>query len=87
MSKHSRVSTTYSLPLDRSTVDLLTNAPLGAIEDVAAIQFVRLDPRGERLIYVVPWSHDNENVHKALQRNLRVWIRALKRTAVDGEAA
>ena len=74
-----RVSTTYALALDRSTTALLASAPLGTIEDVPAIQFVRLDERGSRLIYVVPWAKDNEYVHKALQRNLRTWINALKR--------
>lgn len=81
---HERISTTYALPLDASTVDLLTGAPLGTIEDVPAIQLVRLDHRGHRLLYVVPWAKDNEYVHKALKRNLRTWIKVQKRLA--GEA-
>lgn len=74
-----RISTTYALPLDRSTADLLAGGPLGTIEDVDAIQFVKLDVRGSRLLYVVPWDRDNEYVHKALRKNLRVWINATKR--------
>lgn len=74
-----RISTTYSMPLDPSTTALLATAPLGTIEDVSAVQFVRLDVRGSRLLYVVPFKLDNEYVHKALNRKLRVWINALKR--------
>jgi hypothetical protein len=77
--EHQRISTTYSLPLDPSTVALLAGAPLGSVEDVSAIQLVRLDERKSRLLYVVPWQNDNEYVHKALRRNLRTWINANKR--------
>lgn len=78
---HQRLSTTYGLPLDRSTVELLVGAPLGTIEDVSAITLVRLDDRRRRLLYVVPWGADNEYVRKALRRNLRVWIKAQKQLA------
>lgn len=76
---HQRISTTYSLPLDQKTVDLLSDAPLGAVEDVPAIKYVKLDQRGCRLLYIVPWDLDNEYVHKALTKQLRVWIKALQR--------
>lgn len=75
---HQRLSTVYGLPLDRSTTDLLAGAPLGTIEDVGAIQFVKLDVKGSRLLYTVPYDRDNEYVHKALRRNLRTWINVQK---------
>lgn len=77
--KHERLSTTYGLLLDPSTTELLLTAPLGTLEDVEAIQFVKLDPKRSRLLYVVPWNRDNEYVHKALRKKLRVWLNTLKR--------
>ena len=76
-----RVSTTYALKLDPSTTALLLTGPLGTIEDVPAIKFIKVDERQSRLLYVVPWNLDNEYVHKALQKNLRIWINAMKRLA------
>ncbi len=78
-----RISTTYALQLDRSTTDLLAKGPLGSIEDISAIQFVKLDERQSRLLYVVPWSLDNEYVHKALRKNLRAWIKAWQRLELE----
>lgn len=81
MSKVERLSTTYALRLDQSTVELLAAGPLGTIEDVSAIKYVRLDVMGSRLLYVVPCALDNEYVHKALHKKLRVWVNAIKRVA------
>ena len=89
MSGPERLSTTYALRLDPSTTELLASGPLGAIEDVPAIQYVRLDQKGSRLLYVVLWGKDNDYVHKALHKKLRIWIHSLNRaslpTAGDGK--
>lgn len=86
MTDAQRLSTTYCLFLDSSTARLLQAAPLGPIDELDSVSMVALDPRQSRLIYTVPWARDNEYVHKALRKKLRIWINALKRLEPEAGA-
>jgi hypothetical protein len=86
-----RFSTIYFITLDRRSVKFMAHAmqfdtSIWALS-LDAITRVWLDPRNRQILYEIRDKLDNEYVHKALRKRLRVYLNELRREAKAQKAA